>query len=65
MQKYPPDFSGRLSPPSYENTLQELLCYPLGQQVKYSGLSEEFTGPTNKKAFELLSLARVVSKSYS
>jgi len=34
----------------------------VGQQVIYTRLSDEFTGPTNKKAIDLLTLARVVSK---
>jgi hypothetical protein len=33
----------------------------IGHQVKYSNLSEEFTGPTNNKALELLSLALVIT----
>jgi predicted AAA+ superfamily ATPase len=34
----------------------------VGHQIKYTQLSDEFTGPTNKKAFDLLCLARVISK---
>jgi uncharacterized protein len=34
----------------------------IGHQVIYTRLSDEFTGPTNKKALDLLTLARVVSK---
>lgn len=34
----------------------------IGHQIKYTQLSDEFTGPTNKKAFDLLCLARVVNK---
>ncbi len=34
----------------------------IGHQVKYSNLSDEFTGPTNKKALELLVLSKVISK---
>jgi uncharacterized protein len=33
-----------------------------GNQIKYSQLSGEFTGPTNKKAFELLQLAQLIYK---
>ncbi|MEI6434736.1 MAG: AAA family ATPase [Bacteroidota bacterium] len=34
----------------------------VGNQIKYTQLSDEFTGPTNKKAFDLLQLARVIHK---
>ena len=34
----------------------------MGKQIKYTQLSDDFTGPTNKKAFDLLQLARVVHK---
>ena len=34
----------------------------VGHQIKYAHLSDEFTGPTNKKAFDLLQLAKVVHK---
>lgn len=34
----------------------------IGHQIKFSRLSDDFTGPTNKKAFELLRLARVIHK---
>jgi hypothetical protein len=34
----------------------------IGHQIKYTRLSDQFTGPTNKKAFDLLTLARVVKK---
>jgi uncharacterized protein len=33
-----------------------------GNQIKYTQLSDEFTGPTNKKAFELLQLAMLIHK---
>ncbi len=33
-----------------------------GQQIKYTRLAEGFTPPTNKKAFELLSMARLIHK---
>jgi predicted AAA+ superfamily ATPase len=33
-----------------------------GKQIKYTQLSDEFTGPTNKKAFELLQLAQLIHK---
>ena len=34
----------------------------VGHQIKFTRLSDEFTGPTNKKAFDLLQLAKVVHK---
>ena len=34
----------------------------IGQQISYTKLSATFTGPTNKKAFDLLTTARVVHK---
>jgi len=34
----------------------------IGQQITYTKLSTNFTGPTNKKAFDLLTTARVVHK---
>jgi predicted AAA+ superfamily ATPase len=34
----------------------------IGHQVIYTRLSDEFTGPTNKKALDLLAMARVVSR---
>ena len=37
----------------------------VGHQVIYTRLSDEFTGPTNKKAIDLLTQARVVSKVHA
>jgi predicted AAA+ superfamily ATPase len=34
----------------------------VGHQIKYAQISDEFTGPTYKKAFDLLLLARVINK---
>ncbi|MBN3035259.1 MAG: hypothetical protein JW861_06710 [Bacteroidales bacterium] len=34
----------------------------VGHQIKYTKLSDEFSGPTNKKAFELLQMAHVLHK---
>ena len=34
----------------------------IGHQIKYTQITDSFTGPTNKKALDLLSLARVVNK---
>jgi len=64
METYRQDFS-KYSPYTDKRTLNHALnsiARNIGHQVKYSNLSDEFTGPTNKKSLELLSLARVVSK---
>jgi hypothetical protein len=34
----------------------------IGHQVLYSRLTDEFTGPTNKKAFELLCMAKLITR---
>ncbi len=34
----------------------------VGQQISYTKLSSSFTGPTNKKAFDLLTTAKVIHK---
>jgi uncharacterized protein len=64
METYRQDFS-KYSPYTDKRSLNHALssiARNIGHQVKYSSLSEEFTGPTNKKALELLSLARVISR---
>lgn len=64
METYRHDFS-KYSPYSDKRSLNHTLssiARNIGHQVKYSGLSEEFTGPTSKKSLELLSLARVISR---
>ncbi|MFO7598494.1 MAG: hypothetical protein R6X27_01635 [Candidatus Desulfacyla sp.] len=33
-----------------------------GEQIKYSRLNEQHTGPTNRKAFDLLVKAKIVHK---
>jgi hypothetical protein len=43
------------------HTLQAVAKY-IGKQIKYTRLSDDFTGPTNKKAFELLQMTRVIKK---
>jgi predicted AAA+ superfamily ATPase len=45
--------------------LQEVLtssAQQIGQQISYTKLSPNFTGPTNKKAFDLLTTAKILSK---
>jgi len=37
----------------------------VGHQIKYAQISDEFSGPTNKKAFDLLLLARVIRKIHA
>lgn len=64
METYRQDFS-KYSPYTDKRSLTHTLssiARNIGHQVKYSGLSEEFTGPTNKKSLELLSLARVINR---
>lgn len=61
---YRQDFS-KYAPYVDKRSLNQVLsavAKNIGHQVIYTKLSEEFTGPTNKKAFDLLTLARVVSK---
>ena len=64
METYRQDFS-KYSPYTDKRSLNHTLssiARNIGHQVKYSNLSEEFTGPTNKKSLELLVLARVISR---
>jgi predicted AAA+ superfamily ATPase len=64
METYRQDFS-KYSPYTDKRSLNHALnsiARNIGHQVKYSGLSEEFTGPTNKKALELLTLALVITR---
>lgn len=44
------------------NTVFSSIARSVGQQIKYSRLSDDFTNPTIKKAFDLLCLARVVHR---
>jgi len=37
----------------------------IGHQIKYTQISDEFSGPTNKKAFDLLLLAMLINKVYA
>jgi len=64
VETYRQDFS-KYSPYTDKRSLNHALgsiARNIGHQVKYSNLSEEFTGPTNKKAFELLELSGVIRK---
>lgn len=64
VETYRQDFS-KYAPYTDKRSLNHALAKvakSIGHQIKYTRLSDEFTGPTNKKAFELLSLARVISK---
>lgn len=44
------------------NHAMTMVAKNVGHQIKYTRLSDEFTGPTNKKAFELLQMARIFHK---
>lgn len=44
------------------NAVLDSIAQNVGQQVKYTRLSDGYTGPTLKKAFDLLCLANVVTK---
>ena len=64
LETYRQDFS-KYAPYADKRSLNHVLnkiATNIGRQIKYSQLSDEFTGPTNKKAFELLKLAKVISK---
>jgi len=64
VESYRQDFS-KYAPYTDKRSLNHTLnavAKNIGHQIKYTQLSDEFTGPTNKKAFELLMLARVISK---
>lgn len=64
LETYRQDFS-KYAPYTDKRSLNHVLskvATNIGSQIKYSKLSDEFTGPTNKKAFELLQLARIIHK---
>lgn len=44
------------------NSVLNSVAKKVGEQIKYARLSEDFTNPTIKKAFELLEMARLFSK---
>jgi len=64
LETYRQDFS-KYAPYTDKRSLNHAInkiAKNVGQQIKYSKLSDEFSGPTNKKAFELLQLARILNK---
>lgn len=64
LETYRQDFS-KYAPYTDKRSINHVLnkvAKNIGNQIKYTKLSDEFTGPTNKKAFELLQLARIVHK---
>lgn len=61
---YRQDFS-KYAPHADKQALNNVLSTVagnIGHQIKYTQLSDQFTGPTNKKAFDLLQTARVIHK---
>ena len=44
------------------NSVLNSVAKKVGEQIKYASLSEDFTNPTIKKAFELLEMARLFNK---
>ena len=63
-ETYRQDFT-KYAPRSDPRCLDEVflaVAQNLGQQIKYAGLAESFSGPTIKKAFDLLCKARVIKK---
>lgn len=64
VETYRQDFS-KYAPYTDKRSLNHALstvAKNVGHQIKYTNISDEFTGPTNKKAFDLLLMARVVHK---
>lgn len=64
VETYRQDFS-KYAPYADKRNLNNVLssiAREVGKQIKYTRLSEDFSGVTNKKAFELLNLAKVVHK---
>lgn len=64
LESYRQDFS-KYTPYTDKQNLRNVLSViakNIGHQLKYTRLSDEFSGPTNKKAFELLQLARIIHK---
>ncbi|MFH1295714.1 MAG: AAA family ATPase [Bacteroidota bacterium] len=67
VETYRQDFS-KYAPYVDKRSLNQALttiAKNVGHQIKYAQLSEEFTGPTNKKAFDLLLLARIIHKVHA
>ncbi len=64
LETYRQDFS-KYAPYADKRGLNHVLnkvAQNIGHQIKYSKLSDEFTGPTNKKSLELLQLAKIIKK---
>ncbi len=64
IQTYRADFS-KYAPFADKRCLDAVLTNTakmVGQQIKYTRLTNDFTPPTNKKAFDLLNMARVIHK---
>ncbi|MEZ5196997.1 MAG: AAA family ATPase [Bacteroidales bacterium] len=64
IETYRQDFS-KYAPYSDKRSLNHVLttvAKNIGHQIKYTQISNEFSGPTNKKAFDLLLLARIINK---
>jgi predicted AAA+ superfamily ATPase len=64
IETYRADFS-KYAPYADRRCLNSVLTNTakmVGQQIKYARLTTDFTPPTNKKAFDLLSMARVIYK---
>lgn len=64
IESYRQDFS-KYAPYADSRSLNNVLgavATRIGNQIKYTQLSDEYTGPTNKKAFDLLMFARVIDK---
>ncbi|MBN2495179.1 MAG: ATP-binding protein [Deltaproteobacteria bacterium] len=56
-----PKYAGRSDPGCLDAVL-ESIPRRVGQQIKYTRLAEAYSGPTIKKAFDLLQRARIVHK---
>jgi len=64
IETYRADFS-KYAPYADRRCLNSVLTSAakmVGQQIKYARLTNDFTSPTNKKAFDLLNMARVIYK---
>jgi uncharacterized protein len=64
IEAYRADFS-KYAPYSDKRCLNSVLTNTArftGQQIKYTRLADSFTPPTNKKAFDLLNMARIIYK---
>ncbi|MDM8535638.1 AAA family ATPase [Desulfobacterales bacterium HSG17] len=64
IEAYRADFS-KYAPYSDKQCLSSVLTNTArfaGQQIKYTRLADGFTPPTNKKAFDLLNMARIIYK---